>query len=126
MVFDNEITPFTRFSILTRILTWDQKWIYATSHFKLHSNNKITSLGIMKIVFKEADGRTVRPEEIFEFCGYFKDETEEEKEEREKRRQLGMKFVEGILPIEQLIDPNVLVDPDNIKKGENDKILAKL
>ncbi|GBB85601.1 hypothetical protein RclHR1_01210009 [Rhizophagus clarus] len=121
MVFDHEIPPFSNYSVHTRILTWDHKWLVLVSYFRLHKDNKIASLGISKCIFKEPNGKTIRPEEIFEASGYLKNESEKGKEEREKRRQRGMKFVEGIHVAEGLFDDEFVKDL-NLKN----KITAKL
>ncbi|RIA82454.1 hypothetical protein C1645_788276 [Glomus cerebriforme] len=123
-IFNLEIPPFSRYSVHTRILTWDPKWCFLVSYFRLHSNNKITSLGISRFVFKEQNGKTIKPEEIFEAAGYFKNESEEEKEERENRRQKGMKIAEGMNSLERLFDEDFVGDL-NLKNNIT-KVPAKL
>lgn len=120
-IFNQEIPPFSKYSVHTRILTWDQKWLILVSYFRLHKENKIVSLGLSKCIFKESNGKTIRPEELFIGSGYLKNESEKEKEEREDRRQKGMKFVEGIYLAERLFDDEFIQDL-NLKN----KIPAKL
>lgn len=121
MIFNHEIPPFSKYSVHTRILTWDHKWLVLVSYFRLHKDDKIASLGISRCIFKEPNGKTIRPEEIFEASGYLKNESEKEKEERENKRQKGMKFVEGLYAAEGLFDEEFVKDL-NLKN----KIPAKL
>jgi hypothetical protein len=120
-VFSQEIPPFSNYSVHTRILTWDQKWLVLVSYFRLHKGNKIVSLALSKCIFKESNGKTIRPEELFKGSGYLNNVSEKEKEERENRRQKGMKFIEGISLAEELFDEEYVKDL-NLKN----KITAKL
>ncbi|RGB33743.1 hypothetical protein C1646_703638 [Rhizophagus diaphanus] len=120
-IFNHEIPPFSNYSVHTRILTWDQKWLILVSYFRLHRENKIVSLGLSKCIFKEPNGKTIRPEELFIASGYLKNDSEKKKEEREDRRQKGMKFVEGTYLAERLFDDEFIKDL-NVKN----KIPAKL
>jgi len=108
-IFNHEIPPFSNYSIHTKILTWDQKWLFLVSYFRLDKSNKITSLGLSRCIFKESNGKTIKPEEIFEAGEYLKDESEEEKEKRENIRQKEMKFVEGICSTERLLDEDKIL-----------------
>ena len=123
MIFNQEIPALARYSIHSRILTWDQKWLFLVSYFRLHSNNKITSLGLSRIVFKESNGKTIKPQEVFEASGYFKNQSEKEKEELENRRQRGMEFIEGMISSERLLE-NFFLEDEIIDK--NSKVPAKL
>lgn len=92
-IFKKAIAPFSRYEISSRILCWDQKWIYVVSHFtKPGSNNptkflvgtqstkalcdastesqqdRIYATAITKYVFKS--GRvTCAPESVLSECG---------------------------------------------------------
>lgn len=39
-IFQKQIPPFTRYEISSRILCWDQKWLYVVSHFTKPGANK--------------------------------------------------------------------------------------
>ncbi len=103
-VFKTEIPVLSRFSIHTGIFAWDQKYFIIISYFRLHNTNEITSLALSRILFKGPNGKTFKPEQMFEAAGYFKDESKEEKEERENKRQTRMKIIEGIHRLDQLFD----------------------
>lgn len=91
-IFKKAIAPFARYEISSRILCWDQKWIYVVSHFTKPGSNKpaqyvlgssreackvhnvedqqdrIYATAITKYVFKT--GRvTCSPESVLMECG---------------------------------------------------------
>lgn len=41
-IFKKAIAPFARYEISSRVLCWDQKWIYVVSHFTKPGSNKPT------------------------------------------------------------------------------------
>jgi len=93
-IFKKAIAPFARYEISSRVLCWDQKWIYVVSHFTKPGSNKPTrflvgsqaakspasekkvedqqdriyATAITKYVFK-AGRVTCTPESILEECG---------------------------------------------------------
>jgi hypothetical protein len=93
-MYRKAIPPFARYEISSRVLCWDQKWIYVVSHFTKPGSNKPTKLvlgskeerageenskdsvyatAITKYVFKQ--GRiTCTPESVMKDCGLFPDE----------------------------------------------------
>lgn len=92
-VFKREIKPFQRFEIWSRVLAWDEKWLYIVSYFvlpgtgkaalkSLHDgakkgkefdpNNAILASSLSRYVFK--DGRiTIRPEDALVYNGLYGD-----------------------------------------------------
>jgi hypothetical protein len=88
-MYRKAIAPFAKYEISSRILCWDQKWIYVVSHFTKPGSNKPTKLvlgskeeratsenskdsiyatAITKYVFKQ--GRiTCTPESVMQDCG---------------------------------------------------------
>lgn len=92
-IFKKSIAPFARYEISSRVLCWDQKWIYVVSHFTKPGSHKAThsiltssesatakiehienkedriyATAITKYVFKQ--GRiTIAPETILQECG---------------------------------------------------------
>ncbi|KAL5119063.1 hypothetical protein ACEQ8H_002987 [Pleosporales sp. CAS-2024a] len=90
-IFKKSIAPFSQFEISSRILCWDQKWIYVVSHFtKPGSNNRahlilgpwtkqqqgpvsdqsecIYATAMTKYVFKQGR-KTCTPESVMQECG---------------------------------------------------------
>ncbi|RAL06935.1 acyl-CoA thioesterase [Aspergillus homomorphus CBS 101889] len=80
-LFHREVKPLQRYEIWSRVLAWDEKWVYVVSYFvkkgALTQDGKIKgdpdakfvlASGLARYVFKE--GRvTVKPEEALRECG---------------------------------------------------------
>lgn len=78
-VFRREIRPLQKCQIWSRVLSWDEKWVYIVSYFvssdyakaqnaRVPGEENILASGIARYVFK--DGRkTVRPAEAMTDCG---------------------------------------------------------
>lgn len=74
--FRKEIKPFERYTIESRILGWDEKWIFVISKF-IKINGDIASTSITKYVFK--DGRkTIKPIDAIKCQGVWSEEVEKE------------------------------------------------
>ncbi|KAK1754457.1 hypothetical protein QBC47DRAFT_414421 [Echria macrotheca] len=106
--FKREIRPFEKVDIWTRVLTWDDKWIYLVSHFvraglarpsrysdqpwraeeapdeKKEQKFVPFATCISKYVIKRA-GKTVPPEEFLSACGLLPEGEEEQIQERRKK-----------------------------------------
>jgi hypothetical protein len=92
-IFKKAIAPFSKYEISSRVLCWDQKWIYVVSHFtKPGSNNanqfilglpankafdhkepqnqldRIYATAITKYVFKQGR-KTCTPDSVMHECG---------------------------------------------------------
>jgi hypothetical protein len=89
-IFKKAIAPFSKYEISSRILCWDQKWIYVVSHFTKPGSNSpdqfllgqnqqqrglatdqldcIYATAITKYVFKQGR-KTHTPESIMQECG---------------------------------------------------------
>ncbi|KAK6819073.1 hypothetical protein RU639_008287 [Aspergillus parasiticus] len=75
-IFRREIKPWQRYDVESRILCWDDKWLYIVSHFLKPGSHYETGTGrseegvlasaISKYVFKKGR-RTVAPEEVLQF-----------------------------------------------------------
>ncbi|CAG8615754.1 16925_t:CDS:2 [Funneliformis caledonium] len=125
-IFKSEIPLFSSFSIHSGVFTWDHKWIFIISYFRIHRTNAIASIALLKVIFKEPSGKTIKPEVLFETSGFFKNESIEEKEETENKRQARMKLVEQIFPNE-LIDETFARDfLNDLKAKSNNNVPAKL
>ncbi|KAH3682024.1 hypothetical protein WICPIJ_007016 [Wickerhamomyces pijperi] len=74
--FKKEIKPFEKYAIESRILGWDEKWIFVISKF-VKVNGVVASTSITKYVLK--DGRkTIKPREAIKFQGLWSEEVEQE------------------------------------------------
>ncbi|OWB81545.1 hypothetical protein B5S33_g163 [[Candida] boidinii] len=83
--FLKEIKPFEKYYTESRVLTWDSKWFYILTVFKLTNSDRVVAIGVAKLVFK--DGRkTIPPQEILEICNLLNDKVE-------KIRLNNLKFV---------------------------------
>lgn len=81
-LFRKEIVPFAKYTVQSRIWTWNDKWIFIQHRFifKGEKNEDVVAcFAISKIVFKKLSGKTVTPKEVFELCGH---EINQEVEER--------------------------------------------
>ncbi|QRD91130.1 hypothetical protein F9C07_2280442 [Aspergillus flavus] len=81
-IFRREIKPWQRYDVESRILCWDDKWLYIVSHFLKPGSHSETGTGgseegilasaISKYVFKKGR-RTVTPEEVLQFLHLVED-----------------------------------------------------
>ncbi|ODV86375.1 hypothetical protein CANARDRAFT_6854 [[Candida] arabinofermentans NRRL YB-2248] len=91
--FLKEIKPFQVYHMDTRILTWDEKWLFTLSLFKV--GDRIHSISVGKMVFK--DGRkTIAPQEVIAACGYASDDVE-------RVRLANFKYVTGFVDQTELL-----------------------
>ncbi|CAG8599461.1 50_t:CDS:2 [Paraglomus occultum] len=68
-LFKKEIPPFAKFLVETRLLTWNEKWVFLVSRFVLEKTKVTACICTAKLVFKRSNGKTVKPEDLFELCG---------------------------------------------------------
>ncbi|KAH8667318.1 hypothetical protein BGZ60DRAFT_377849, partial [Tricladium varicosporioides] len=61
--FKREIKPYQKYQIWSRVLAWDEKWMYIASYFV--KDGAIFASAISKYVFKQGR-KTIRPEEVFQ------------------------------------------------------------
>lgn len=59
--FMRSLDPFQKFDIVTRLLTWDEKWFYLEQRFE--SNGRTMARAVLKALFLGSGGR-IGPEEI--------------------------------------------------------------
>jgi acyl-CoA thioesterase FadM len=72
--FKREIKPFQKYSIKSRVLAWDNKWLFILSKFVI-GKDKVASTMVTKYVLK--DGRkTINPEQAIKFQGMWSEELE--------------------------------------------------
>lgn len=111
-VFRREIRPLQKCEIWSRVLTWDEKWVYITSYFvssdytkeqnaHMPGEENILASGIARYVFK--DGRkTVRPVEALTDCGVLPLQADESWNEYEAERAKGMVMGQCLAGLEAL------------------------
>ncbi len=66
--FRRPVAPFQKFRVTTRIVSWDDRWIYF-SHNIIIGNNEPATLGIMKGIFINKNGR-IPMEQLMSIMGY--------------------------------------------------------
>lgn len=59
-IFKKAIAPFARYEISSRVLCWDQKWVYVVSHFTKPGSNKPTRF----LVGSQAAKKPASPTEV--------------------------------------------------------------
>ncbi|KAJ5727034.1 hypothetical protein N7493_006061 [Penicillium malachiteum] len=76
-VFRREIKPYQSYEIVSRVLSWDEKWVYIVSYFLKRSRTKkdteitedrILASAVSKYVFKQGR-QTVQPAEVLTNLG---------------------------------------------------------
>ncbi|KAE8158068.1 hypothetical protein BDV40DRAFT_308212 [Aspergillus tamarii] len=75
-IFRREIKPWQRYDVESRILCWDDKWLYIVSHFlkpgMASSEESVLASAISKYVFKKGR-RTIAPEQVLQFLHLLED-----------------------------------------------------
>ena len=71
--FYKQINPFQRFKLITKIIGWDEKWIYIEQRFEVNEN--LAAVGVIKGLFRSKSG-SVPTEEILRLTGYAGDDLE--------------------------------------------------
>lgn len=121
-VFRREIRPLQEVEIWSRVVSWDEKWVYLASYFvrgqssscskgegsKPQEEDTLAS-GIARYVFKDGR-RTVQPVEAMENCGMLPSYNEPDWEEYEAERVKGMQMGRLLAGLERL---PVIFCPDN-------------
>ncbi|CAG8483273.1 611_t:CDS:2 [Paraglomus occultum] len=105
--FKKEIPPFAKFLVETRLLTWNEKWMFLIHRFVLAKTKVTSCICTSKLVFKQPNGKTVKPEDVFELCGYVCN-SEQERQLRDMLRDNGMKYAESILQMDGLFEESEL------------------
>lgn len=74
--FKKEIKPYARYDVTSRVLSWDDKWLFLLSKFTLPGQkNRTACTAITKYVFKHGK-KTIPPKEYLEACGYYNEQAE--------------------------------------------------
>lgn len=84
--FKHELTVFQRFTIKSRVLSWDGKWLFILSKFvtKKNGNERVNCISVTKYVFKKKGRITIIPQEMLKECGLWNEEVEAESQKNLK------------------------------------------
>ncbi|KAF5864600.1 hypothetical protein ETB97_007158 [Aspergillus alliaceus] len=102
-IFRREIKPWQRYDLVSRVLCWDDKWLYIVSHFLKPSDHNGASLAasedqifasaISEYVFK-GGRRTVKPREILRYLRFLGDFADADADTDAARIGLGADVIE--------------------------------
>jgi hypothetical protein len=68
-IFKKELKAYKPYTVRSRILGWDEKWLFVLSRFEfLDAKRTLVAVSLSKYVFKH-NRRTVPPEEALKICG---------------------------------------------------------
>ncbi|KOH00418.1 uncharacterized protein DI49_1128 [Saccharomyces eubayanus] len=98
--FLKEIKPFQKYSVTSRIICWDEKWIYVMSRFTIKNGTVLCSLSLTKYVLKEGR-KTIKPKDAFEYCDIYNEKVAKISEENLKLLTEHCGFHETV-PLENL------------------------
>lgn len=99
-IFKREIAAYRPYRIRSRVLGWDQKWLFVLSRFEfLDKNNTLAAVALSKYVFKHKR-RTIPPEEALALCGL-------DDEELLKTGRLDFAHAQSMLDLEAISDVRV-------------------
>ncbi|ODV68403.1 hypothetical protein HYPBUDRAFT_155521 [Hyphopichia burtonii NRRL Y-1933] len=86
-IFKKELTLFQKFQIKSKVLAWDQKWLFVLSKFVIPNgskNEKLCAIAITKYVFKKNGRITIKPIDLIKDAGLYNDEIVKINEENYK------------------------------------------
>ncbi|KAG0173971.1 hypothetical protein DFQ30_006450 [Apophysomyces sp. BC1015] len=71
-LFKKEMPPLQRYTIQSRVWTWNHKWLWLQHRFVFTKDKEevIACAAVSKIVFKRASGKTISPPHVLELCGH--------------------------------------------------------
>ncbi len=67
MRFRRALKPFQRYRLKTRVLCWDERWVFLEQRFESETG-ELAALGLVKAVLT-AERRTMRPKEVLKIMG---------------------------------------------------------
>jgi Thioesterase-like superfamily len=90
-VFRKELSPYELYNVKSRVLGWDQKWLFVVSRFeKSDKKSTLCAVCLTKYVFK-MKRKTVPPATVIKFCNL---SSQEAMEEGQKGYELAKAFLE--------------------------------
>lgn len=73
--FKKELKLLERFDIVSKVVAWDDKWLFVMSEFVLPKTKRVCAVAVTKYVFKRGGGKvTIKPQDMIERCGLLNDE----------------------------------------------------
>ncbi|KAK9333720.1 hypothetical protein V1520DRAFT_331547 [Lipomyces starkeyi] len=93
-IFRREIKPFVKYNIKSKIIGWDEKWLFVVSRFELAGSTNTCAISLSKYVFK-LGRRTITPQDALKQCGLWSPEVE-------AKGYDGRKKVQGLIDLDQL------------------------
>ncbi|KAG1046463.1 hypothetical protein G6F43_011053 [Rhizopus delemar] len=101
-LFKKEIPPFSKYTVESRIYTWNDKWAMIQHRFVLDDGG-VACYALSKTVFKKLSGRTIPPRQVFQLCGH-----DLQNSDVEERRSHNWKTAEHMLNLDKVMhDPYV-------------------
>lgn len=68
IMFRRSLMPFQRFTVNSRLLCWDEKWLYLEQ--RLESDKGLHSVAIVRALFIDKNGTKVASQELFDALDY--------------------------------------------------------
>ncbi len=65
--FIKQINPFQRFNLITRLVGWDEKWLFIEQRFEV--DGQLVALGVIKGLFRSRNGN-VPTADLIKLAGY--------------------------------------------------------
>lgn len=80
-LFKKELKIFQSYKIKSKVLAWDEKWLFVLSKFvipdkKSDNGERLCAVAITKYVFKKNGRITIKPTELIKECNLYNDEIE--------------------------------------------------
>ncbi|KAK9465077.1 hypothetical protein V1512DRAFT_229362 [Lipomyces arxii] len=95
-VFRREIKPFAAYTIKSKIVAWDDKWLFVVSKFEMVGIPKTCAISVTKYVFKMGR-KTIPPADALKDCGLWTPEAE-------AKARAELPKCQGLLDLDQLED----------------------
>lgn len=103
--FKKEIKVFQRFSILSSILAWDEKWLFVLSKI-VHSDGKLAAVSVTKYVFKKHGRVSMKPKDYLTHCGLYNEAVEKINQENIKLVEHMNETADGLDQIAEQMETN--------------------
>ena len=95
--FKRQIDPYERFELETKVLAWDEKWVYLATRF-LGAKGQHKAQSVAQYVFKH--GRvTIPPEKVLRQCGFEIDSAEVVRKNEEQ-----LKLAKALLQVAEVAE----------------------
>lgn len=116
-VFRREIFAYRPYVLKSRVLGWDNKWLFVLTRFEFPSGT-LSAVSLSKYVFK-MKRKTIPPAEVIEFCGLLSPEVL-------KKGAMGYEHAKKLLELEAIENEDVKVaivpEPVELNGAVNGKL----